>query len=139
MRVGSMLRQLLEELHQAEFDENSRDRLRDIYETSVVELGSALSPDLRNELDRITLPFSDDEIPSEAELRVAEAQLVGLARRAHPGHPGDAVRAADGGPAAAREHARPARPGGAPGRRGPPGPGGPPGPDNPELRPGTYL
>src|SRR6056297_776518 len=77
MRVGSMLRQLLDELHQADFDENSRDRLRDIYETSVVELGSALSPDLRNELDRITLPFSDAEIPSEAELRVAKAQLVG--------------------------------------------------------------
>ena len=77
MRVGSMMRQLLEELREATLDERSRDRLRDIYETSLTELGSALSPDLRDELDRITLPFSDDEVPTEGELRVAEAQLVG--------------------------------------------------------------
>ena len=77
MRVGAMLRQLLEELREATLDEGSRDRLRDIYETSIEELGSALSPDLRDELDRITLPFNDDEIPSGSELRVAEAQLVG--------------------------------------------------------------
>ncbi len=77
MRVGAMLRQLLEELREATLDESSRDRLREIYEISIVELGSALSTDLREELDRITLPFEDDEIPSEAELRVAEAQLVG--------------------------------------------------------------
>lgn len=77
MRVGAMLRQLLEELREATLDESSRYRLREIYETSVQELGSALSPDLRDELDRITLPFDDDTIPSESELRVAEAQLVG--------------------------------------------------------------
>lgn len=77
MRVGAMLRQLLEELRETTLDESSRDRLRDIYETSLKELGSALSPDLRDELDRITLPFNDDEVPSGAELRVAEAQLVG--------------------------------------------------------------
>lgn len=77
MRVGAMLRQLLDELREATLDESSRDRLRDIYETSIQELGSALSPDLQDELDRITLPFDDDTIPSEAELRVAEAQLVG--------------------------------------------------------------
>ncbi len=77
MRVGAMLRQLLEELREATLDESSRDRLRDIYETSIEELGSALSTDLRDELDRITLPFDDNETPSEAELRVAEAQLVG--------------------------------------------------------------
>ena len=77
MRVGSMLRQLLEELREVELDEGSRDRMRDIYDTSVQELGSALSPELQKELDRITLPFGTDEIPSEAELRVAQAQLVG--------------------------------------------------------------
>lgn len=77
MRVGAMLRQLLEELREASLDERSRDRLRDIYETSIRELGSALSPDLRDELGRITLPFAEDETPSESELRVAEAQLVG--------------------------------------------------------------
>ncbi len=77
MRVGSMLRQLLDELREVQLDEGSRDRMRDIYETSVKELGSALSQELRDELDRITLPFGTDEIPSEAELRVAQAQLVG--------------------------------------------------------------
>jgi hypothetical protein len=77
MRVGAMMRQLLEELRGATLDEGSRDRLRDIYETSVRELGSALSPDLREELGRLALPFSDTETPSEGELRVAEAQLVG--------------------------------------------------------------
>ena len=51
--------------------------MRDIYDTSVQELGSALSSELKKELDRITLPFGTDEIPSEAELRVAQAQLVG--------------------------------------------------------------
>ena len=51
--------------------------MRDIYDTSVKELGSALSQELREELDRITLPFGTEEIPSEAELRVAQAQLVG--------------------------------------------------------------
>jgi len=77
MRVGSMLRQLLDELREVQLDEGSRDRMRDIYDTSVQELGSALSPELKKELDRITLPFGTDEIPSEAELRVAQAQLVG--------------------------------------------------------------
>ncbi|MDH3752758.1 MAG: bacterial proteasome activator family protein [Acidimicrobiia bacterium] len=77
MRVGSMMRQLLEELRGSSLDEPGRDRLRDIYETSIHELGSALSPDLRDELGRLALPFSDDETPSAAELRVAEAQLVG--------------------------------------------------------------
>ena len=77
MRVGAMLRQLLEELREATLDEGSRDRLRGIYETSLVELGSALSPDLQAELDRITLPFDDETVPSEAELHVAKAQLVG--------------------------------------------------------------
>ncbi len=77
MRVGSMLRQLLDELREVQLDEGSRDRMRDIYDTSVQELGSALSTELKKELDRITLPFGTDEIPSEAELRVAQAQLVG--------------------------------------------------------------
>jgi hypothetical protein len=77
MRVGAMMRQLLEELRNADLDEKGRDRMREIYEISVRELGSAMSPDLREELGRLALPFSDEEVPSEAELRVAEAQLVG--------------------------------------------------------------
>ncbi len=76
MRIGTMMRQLLEELRSSELDEPSRDRLRDIYDTSVSELGSALSPDLKDELGRLALPFSDDP-PSAAELQIAKAQLVG--------------------------------------------------------------
>jgi hypothetical protein len=77
MRIGSMIKLLLEEVRQSELDEASRDRLREIYETSVTELASALSPDLRDELGRLAHPFSDDAAPSEAELRIAKAQLVG--------------------------------------------------------------
>jgi hypothetical protein len=77
MRIGSMVRQLLEEVRQAPLDEAGRARLREIYEQSVQELASGLSPDLRDELNRMTLPFEEDRTPSEAELRVAQAQLVG--------------------------------------------------------------
>jgi hypothetical protein len=77
MRIGSMIKLLLEEVRQSELDEQSRDRLREIYETSISELSGALSPDLRDELGRLAHPFADTETPSEAELRIAKAQLVG--------------------------------------------------------------
>jgi hypothetical protein len=77
MRIGTMIRQLLEEVRTMQLDEPGRDRLREIYETSVSELASTLSPDLQEELARLALPFGDDGIPSDAELRVAQAQLVG--------------------------------------------------------------
>nr|MDQ2725880.1 bacterial proteasome activator family protein [Actinomycetota bacterium] len=77
MRIGSMIKQLLEEVRQAPLDDASRSRLREIYDTSIVELADGLSPDLREELARMTSPFKEDEIPSEGELRVAQAQLVG--------------------------------------------------------------
>lgn len=77
MRVGAMMRQLLEELRNVSLDEPSRERLADIFDTSIAELQSALSPDLHNELTRLSLPFSDEETPTEAELVVARAQLVG--------------------------------------------------------------
>ncbi len=77
MRIGSMIKQLLEEVRQAPLDESSRSRLREIYDTSVQELSEGLSPDLREELTRMTSPFKADEVPSEGELRVAQAQLVG--------------------------------------------------------------
>ena len=79
MRIGSMIKLLLEEVRQtdAELDEASRDRLREIYETSVAELSSALSPDLRDELGRLAHPFAGESAPSGAELRIAKAQLVG--------------------------------------------------------------
>jgi hypothetical protein len=76
MRIGSMVKQLLDEVRQAPLDPASRQRLKDIYERSVQELGEALSPDLREELGRLALPFENGE-PSDAELRVAQAQLVG--------------------------------------------------------------
>ena len=76
MRIGSMIRTLLDEVREAELDEASRDRMREIYEQSVSELSEALAPELREELARLALPFSSDS-PSEAELRVAQAQLVG--------------------------------------------------------------
>ncbi len=77
MRIGSMVKQLLEEVRSAPLDEASRERLAEIYERSVTELSDALSPDLQEELHMLALPFEDGEIPSEPELRIAKAQLVG--------------------------------------------------------------
>ena len=77
MRIGSMIKQLLEEVRQAPLDEASRVRLREIYDTSVAELSEGLSPDLQAELARIASPFGSEGVPSESELRVAQAQLVG--------------------------------------------------------------
>ena len=76
LRIGSMVKQLLEEVRQAPLDEASRGRLREIYEQSVRELAEGLSPDLAAELDRVSIPF-DSPTPSESELRIAHAQLVG--------------------------------------------------------------
>jgi hypothetical protein len=76
MRIGSMVKTLLDEARSAPLDEAGRKRLREIYQTSIHELSGALSPDLSNELARMALPFGDD-VPSESELRIAQAQLVG--------------------------------------------------------------
>jgi hypothetical protein len=77
MRIGSMVKQLLEEVRTAPLDEASRERLAEIYDRSVTELAGALSPDLSEELQSLALPFEEGEVPSESELRVAKAQLVG--------------------------------------------------------------
>jgi len=77
MRIGTMIKQLLEEVRAAPLDDASRTRLREIHTSSVRELEQGLAPELREELERLTLPFTDDAIPSDAELRVAQAQLVG--------------------------------------------------------------
>ena len=77
MRVGSMIKQLLDEVRTTPLDGPSRERLREIYARSVAELGTALSDDLREELERLVFPFSPDEVPSDVELRMAQAQLVG--------------------------------------------------------------
>jgi len=76
MRIGGMIRQLLDEVKSAPLDEASRNRLASVYASSINELKSGLAPELVEELERLSLPFSSDT-PSEAELRVAQAQLVG--------------------------------------------------------------
>jgi hypothetical protein len=77
MRIGSMVRQLLDEVRSTQLDEASRERLAEIYERSIVEISHALSPDLAQELQMLALPFKDGEVPTEGELRIAKAQLVG--------------------------------------------------------------
>jgi hypothetical protein len=77
MRIGSMIKQLLEEVRAAPLDDASRQRLREIHQRSIVELEDGLAPELRDELERISLPFTEDAPPSEGELRIAQAQLVG--------------------------------------------------------------
>jgi hypothetical protein len=77
MRIGSMIRQLLEEVKAAPLDDASRQRLRDIHQASIKELEAGLAPELVEELDRLSLPFMEDATPSDAELRIAQAQLVG--------------------------------------------------------------
>jgi Protein of unknown function (DUF2587) len=77
MRIGSMIRQLLDEVRAAPLDEKSRARLKEIHQSSIKELEDGLAPELVEELERLSLPFAEDEVPSEPELRVAQAQLVG--------------------------------------------------------------
>lgn len=78
MRIGSMIKQLLAEVKATELDEPGRDRLAEIYETSIAELADALSDDLQDELRRLALPFDDEAgVPTGPELRIAQAQLVG--------------------------------------------------------------
>ena len=77
MRIGTMIKQLLEEVRAAPLDDASRARLREIHERSIKELETGLTPDLREELERLSLPFTEDTIPSDGELRIAQAQLVG--------------------------------------------------------------
>lgn len=77
MRIGSMIRQLLEEVKAAPLDEASRARLKEIHRASIKELESGLAPELVEELERLSLPFTDEATPSEGELRIAQAQLVG--------------------------------------------------------------
>ena len=134
MRVGSMIKQLLDEVRATELDEPSRQKLRAIYDTSIDELGSALSPDLRDELERLAFPFQEDGTPTDIELRVAQAQLVGWLEGLFHGIQATLFAQQ----MAARqqlENMRGQLPPGAP--RGPQGPQGPP--MMPEDRPGTYL
>ena len=148
MRIGSMIRQLLEEVKSAPLDDASRNRLKEIHRSSIKELESGLAPELVEELERLSLPFTEDATPSDAELRIAQAQLVGWLeglfhgiqtaiyaqqvsaraqfeqmRRALPGRQGQGVP-----------------PGAMPGQPGmPPTPGVAPGEDDEGGRSGMYL
>ena len=77
MRIGTMVKQLLDEVRAAPLDEASRVRLREIHQRSIAELEDGLAPELREELERLSLPFATDGVPTDAELRIAQAQLVG--------------------------------------------------------------
>ncbi len=77
MRIGTMIKQLLKEVRAAPLDEASRVRLREIHSRSIRELEEGLTPELREELERLSLPFSENSVPTEGELRIAQAQLVG--------------------------------------------------------------
>ncbi|HEX8868412.1 MAG TPA: bacterial proteasome activator family protein [Lentzea sp.] len=77
MRIGTMIKQLLEEVRAAPLDEASRNRLKEIHKRSIEELEDGLAPELREELERLSLPFTEEGTPSDAELRIAQAQLVG--------------------------------------------------------------
>ncbi|AJW41954.1 hypothetical protein NY08_3947 [Rhodococcus sp. B7740] len=77
MRIGTMIKQLLEEVRAAPLDDASRTRLKEIHKSSIHELEQGLAPELRDELERLVLPFGDDVVPTDAELRIAQAQLVG--------------------------------------------------------------
>jgi hypothetical protein len=125
MRVGSMIKQLLEEVRTSSLDEPSRARLREIYDTSINELGSALSADLQDELHRLAFPFGDGGTPTEMELRIAQAQLVGWLEGLFHGIQATLFAQQ----MAARQQLEKMR------GQLPPGPGAPGG----DPRPGTYL
>jgi hypothetical protein len=128
MRVGSMIKQLLEEVRTTSLDEPSRARLREIYDTSITELGSALSPDLQEELSRLAFPFGDGGTPTEMELRIAQAQLVGWLEGLFHGIQATLFAQQ----MAARQQLERMRGQLPPGAGPAPGPGG-------DVRPGTYL
>jgi hypothetical protein len=77
MRIGTMIKQLLEEVRSAPLDEASRVRLREVHRSSIRELSEGLAPELKDELERLSLPFDDSQTPSDSEIRIAQAQLVG--------------------------------------------------------------
>ena len=129
MRIGTMVKQLLEEVKAAPLDDASRARLAAIYQRSIDELAEALSPDLQSELRSLAPPFTAGGVPSDAELRIAQAQLVGWLEGLFHGIQATLFAQQ----LAARQQFEQ--------MRGQLGPGGPPDPavEDPARRPGTYL
>ena len=138
MRIGSMIRQLLEEVRSAPLDEASRNRLKEIHQASIKELETGLAPELVEELERLSLPFTEEGTPSDAELRIAQAQLVGWLEGLFHGIQ-TAIYAQQMAARAQFEQIRRALPpgAGAPGQPGQPAPGGPP--QTPGESGGMYL
>jgi hypothetical protein len=139
MRIGSMIRQLLEEVKSAPLDDASRQRLKEIHRRSIKELETGLAPELVEELERLTLPFTGDETPSDAELRISQAQLVGWLEGLFHGIQ-TAIYAQQMAARAQFEQIRRALPPGvqiATGQPGHDGQPGKPGEGNPEQGPGS--
>jgi hypothetical protein len=140
MRIGSMIRQLLEEVKSAPLDDASRNRLKEIHASSIKELESGLAPELVEELERLSLPFTESSTPSDAELRIAQAQLVGWLEGLFHGIQ-TAIYAQQVSARAQFEQMRRALPGGS-GQQGQ-RPGMPPSPDSPQepggSQSGMYL
>lgn len=130
MRIGSMVKQLLEEVRSSPLDDRGRARLADIHDRSMAELKDGLAPELVSELERIALPFKDDQ-PSDAELRIAQAQLVGWLEGLFHGIQ-TALVAQQMAAQAQLQQMRALPPGMTPGQgHGRPGPGGIPMPQHP--------
>jgi hypothetical protein len=139
MRIGSMIRQLLEEVKSAPLDDASRQRLKEIHRRSIKELETGLAPELVEELERLTLPFTGDQTPSDAELRISQAQLVGWLEGLFHGIQ-TAIYAQQMAARAQFEQIRRSLPPGVQIATGPPGADGQPGhpgQDEPETGPGT--
>jgi hypothetical protein len=140
MRIGTMIKQLLEEVRSAPLDDAARARLAEVHERSLHELEDGLSPELIDELHRITLPFADEQTPSDAELRIAQAQLVGWLEGLFHGIQ-TALVAQQMAAQAQLTQMRRALPGGPGGPGGPATPGAAGGPEVPgaDPGPGQYL
>ncbi len=144
MRIGSMIRQLLDEVKAAPLDEASRNRLKDIHHASIKELEAGLAPELVEELERLSLPFTEEGTPSEGELRIAQAQLVGWLEGLFHGIQ-TAIYAQQVAARAQLEQMRRALPAGMqpggphPGHPGQPGQPGEQAPPSPGDRGGMYL
>jgi hypothetical protein len=136
MRIGSMIRQLLEEVKSAPLDDASRQRLMQIHRRSIKELETGLAPELVEELERLTLPFTGDETPSDAELRISQAQLVGWLEGLFHGIQ-TAIYAQQMAARAQFEQIRRALPPGVQIATGQPGPDGQPAQGDPETGPGS--